>query len=1143
MKKQLCLGAIAFIIAGLMITTAAGLPFAQMNTATENTHFETTSRDTSYEQQPSEESTTKGSSSSEPFRFRELEAKHISIAQPKMMETVSPQALKIQNAKPQTLTVKASEALKELKLTGDVQTQSVPTRGPTEDEKRRPGMGLEPLYDGENEKAFRAFYRRYESDTQKQNATTIFQGSLDRGESWSPGFSYLHGRREGESPKPWHNVSIMFDKPSVHFVGYNTTGANETMFIGGLQYPYSELYEQEHGFTRPPNAEGICIWAETIGDDPGDPNSTALYGVNWTSAYGGWNPPFSYYKFYRQTDAEAAAGHHPENISILGVQGYVMSHNIDTGGFEKVSEGPFLQKYRTTGYLELSWYSINYSTKVDVTIDPESRTPWNLTEGENGNATYPISNYTCYYASDYLDEDINLQGPVVRYFDWEVDCITDPNASDEGRTFLDRGYVYNVSYLNQIIHGRPNTYSYKNPSVAAYGQNWIIMWEVHDETSDEIRIEQWFNNYDGTLNSFYLRELLDEGAWENPEITHVQNETFLLHVVYNDSLLMGITHDAGLNWDGMYYVYQDPVNYTVLKTDKSIEVTDGGHKVYFETQNTSITFPDIDIDFERFNQTRTVEVNGFIKDRIGSPVPKPYADVMMWNLLPRGDNRTLKDKYPATIEYNYPVETPEGTDLLTFYERSLILGIDIYNTEDQNATLRIIGKHTDSDEVKVLDKTFDDLQIVNREVNLSLDRHYLDLKQYPWFITNTSSDNYDIFQLTGAATLQMQLAYLNWNSSIEPDGPPYESPYTWEEQDDWYEEAHANNSNTSLKFIDWQGMLTTLNNNLPGEYSEYGYNYAVKNSPVYDDIIDDICIWIDYEAPAKAGYPQHVPVCIPCNGNYSNWFSIRGVHTDQDSWRAFIRERPFDVYGFWINDPNPQYAIGIGENTYLTAQELNNNYFKPIENSDDTYFGEYLAIVEPPLDAPDHDGEARIIAAPAMWHKHPTDYGNSFMKSMSDSKIFLAALSAVEDLALYDEQFADVLYSSVPTKPIYVRNLADQKDSYYLCPLSENKQQSVNRRTHTEPQDTTMVVGLKADNGQFRGVTYSEDPVHYLPVTPDVAKDLVKQYVGEPDGNHRYIHAEYAYLGDGTSFFHPFVLVIYNGDAYTVSQQGNIEEL
>ncbi|MFH1100680.1 MAG: hypothetical protein V1726_01410, partial [Methanobacteriota archaeon] len=143
----------------------------------------------------------------------------------------------------------------------------------------------------------------------------------------------------------------------------------------------------------------------------------------------------------------------------------------------------------------------------------------------------------------------------------------------------------------------------------------------------------------------------------------------------------------------------------------------------------------------------------------------------------------------------------------------------------------------------------------------------------------------------------------------------------------------------------------------------YGYFFAPSAHDLALDALKSAVIWLDYNISGsnehrlvdvpKLGHPYHVPIAVPTGGNYDHWVVIRGIHTNRSMWDTSIPgdhellNGPVMIKGFWVNDPN---MVGLGENTYVTAQYFTSAYFQPLNVPGDYYNNKYVVITDPPRD-------------------------------------------------------------------------------------------------------------------------------------------------------------------------------------------------
>jgi hypothetical protein len=419
-------------------------------------------------------------------------------------------------------------------------------------------------------------------------------------------------------------------------------------------------------------------------------------------------------------------------------------------------------------------------------------------------------------------------------------------------------------------------------------------------------------------------------------------------------------------------------------------------------------------------------------------------------------------------------------------------------------------------------------------VNLTLNHYCLDLLNFPFWEVNTTV--LEAHNGTGAATAQMNLDYMWWNESVD-DEPPvkYNQSYL-------YDYGLAHNAGDNLEWFDTQGMWYTIQYLDPSPYSEYGYNFGLNHGTDYEDMLNRICHWVAYTVGSvgghKDGHPYHVPGAVPAYGDYTNWMSIRGLHTNEDpAPSTWVTPENLEVYGFWVNDPYPASLGGIGENSYKTADEWNLTYYKPL-NTGDQWDGEYVAILEPPEgdlgDITIVHSKARFDGAitPMLAEEPMMLYGieqlalEKVVKDDELLKIVKAAIDGVnEELIPFDSEFAEVFAKTVPGKPKLVTS--DNGDYYVVpfnVPVKERPQvkimpveierpkigglkklermKRVADRIERKPipiepirvEKTLVVVLVNAEDGSFKEASWVKGPVKYLPVSKIEAMKLA---VGE----------------------------------------------
>ena len=417
-------------------------------------------------------------------------------------------------------------------------------------------------------------------------------------------------------------------------------------------------------------------------------------------------------------------------------------------------------------------------------------------------------------------------------------------------------------------------------------------------------------------------------------------------------------------------------------------------------------------------------------------------------------------------------------------------------------------------------------------LNLTLDEFYLNLVDFPMSEANASAcpnpDDKE-HKMCGPATAKMNLDYMWWNSSEETE------PQETYNQSYLYDYGINNNNNTNLEYFDVKGMWATIQYLDPSPYGEYGYNFGKYHNADLNTMMKSICHWICYTVGwvggHKDGHPYHVPGAVPAYGDYTNWMSIRGLHTNKNAAPStWVTPDDLEVYGFWVNDPHPG---GIGENSYKTAEEWTETYYKPLETGDQ-WDGEYVAILEPPEE---DIGDITIISSKARFEVAiaPMQMEKGLMvyeveqlaleKVVTDDeslKIVKAAIEGVtEELIPYDTEFAAVFAKTSAGAPMLVTS--DNGD-YYLVPFNVpvierpplkkvpveiervktsgdnefERVKSLAANAVIEPipiepikvERTLVVVRVDAEDGSFKEASWVADPVKYLPVSKVEALEL-----------------------------------------------------
>ncbi len=454
----------------------------------------------------------------------------------------------------------------------------------------------------------------------------------------------------------------------------------------------------------------------------------------------------------------------------------------------------------------------------------------------------------------------------------------------------------------------------------------------------------------------------------------------------------------------------------------------------------------------------------------------------------------------------YPNQTWEdgtytcGTPAQTYTISGTVIGVDTVNITNQNTGVEYAAELAGDDYTLILDvpgevEAGNELLIVACDVPSEHE-------------SNCNVTTHTVVTAPGEETVDLTLNHYCLNYY-----PDY--PYYTQEEDNWSgpavmkaciahyiapptqtvlnETGIANNhgNHAGLLYVDPRGMETTMDSYL----HPYSHNYGTFAIPVVEDALHRICYW------QKLG-----PGAVPAYGDYSNWMAVRGIHTSKKP-TDYSAPYDYDVYGFWVNDPNPS---GIGENSYKTATEFTTDYYIPTIDLQVSAWNEtYMSVLEPP----EQDAEITIVAAkprladvitPELMAKPMMLYGarqlalENVVRDDESRKIVKAATDGVtEELVPYDSEFAEVFAKTVPGKPMLV---SSENGNYYIVPF--------NVPMKVRPQVKRMPIGIEKPNG-FKKLGRGgrrADKIDFKPIPIEpirVEKTLVVVIVDVADGSFK----------------------------------------
>ncbi len=397
-----------------------------------------------------------------------------------------------------------------------------------------------------------------------------------------------------------------------------------------------------------------------------------------------------------------------------------------------------------------------------------------------------------------------------------------------------------------------------------------------------------------------------------------------------------------------------------------------------------------------------------------------------------------------------------------------------------------------------------------------------------------------------------------------------------------------------LEHIDPQGMAETLKDIITGLPPGHTFTVGVMpgNADGLNWAMHRICWW-QYTGPGA----------LPTDGDYSHWMSVRGIHTDkrpQDGrYGGYQGVWEYDVYGFWINDPDNSPA-SLGANSYKTASEWTSTYYTIITDPyNESWNGKYITVLEPP----EYDAMINIVSPKQRFNNQQITELRRIVEHDEIPKhvekwIVQAAIDGVTDeLIPFDEGFKTLFRTTIPGTPVFVKNTygndyfavpfnstAKTKDISEANPISEAKPISRTKPITTftsflkpEPilQDnsisdtiitsrpkpiekyktilkhvssvakaqTVIVVLLNAEDGSFKEVSWTDTPVKYLPISRKAAQLIAFEFareLGLPVGDANDLHPEL--IHKNSTLYYPYWRVVIEDHEIYISQDGEVWE-
>jgi hypothetical protein len=492
-----------------------------------------------------------------------------------------------------------------------------------------PALGAEPFYPDETlggtvENLVIAHYV-YRSGYGEDDSGpyVLWQGSDDNGNIWGTGGEnyaiYFVDWQEPAQPIP-------NDYPSMNFRGWEQA-TGDTMFTGTcVEGNFWIEGDSGNHWTN----GGTVNTLNVVGDVT---VNTSFAGSVWDFSDDGWSDCIA---------ADNAGAYYADTEWCWGMNSQVMDTTYTYPEMEDPSyqtQGCFThwQGTEENGSAWISWYEeIGMARTTNVDIDENAG--WYINE------SYGTIDYAGYAVYDPINTTTSTHVIAIRAYDWE--------QAGPFNLITVEGAVYENLYLYPGEVG----IDYKNPNIAAGNGNLIVMTEVIQGANHSIEV---LATQDGdpenleTVLTLYNATHATDILY--PEIKHIGGDSFLMHITVDNELLMFVTHDGGLTWDGPYKRSGDE---TVIEEYRNACISDGGRQSVWEWDNGSIYTSPTDIKYQLYYGHNMFGLTGYCTYEYGDPAAPVYAEVT---------NKNTSTTFIAEVD-------TDGSR----YNRNLLGGIDVW---------------------------------------------------------------------------------------------------------------------------------------------------------------------------------------------------------------------------------------------------------------------------------------------------------------------------------------------------------------------------------------------------------------------------------------------------------------------------------
>lgn len=506
----------------------------------------------------------------------------------------------------------------------------------------------------------------------------IFALSDDYGENWADTWTLVYGGTEDEYPATY---------PSIDYMDYNDADGGN-VFYATFNELTETFWQDDPGYgIRWYNGTNVSFMRIAWDEDIDNPD---VWVRTWT-AFGRTTPPPPPTKFKYWHDMEMSAIAAADDFYFevnrtwqpFGLCSFVVDIYSEDPGDPSTDNG-CNWFYPIEHYIEGEWNSRYGLMWHYIDIDGARATSCDIDKTPNADTGNP--------------EDKKA------YAVWDPLSTTNPGqhivliASINMTVGDGMNELFHYDYGSGVWDGVSWSmvdpeYSLEYPEIAAANDGEIVIAQELVNILDpaaETMLSLWYcNSSDGnTMNMETKNYWFDYPAYY-PEVSWLYDHIFMVHWIMNDKLYAAFSQDGGYTWSKNqsdwieYYQWSDV---ETVKTDyRGVELSDEASISLWEYDASSP--PDILITNIYYRHNWFI-VDGYCKYPNDDPVNPVYMEIL---------NTNNNQEYPPDIEDNY-------------YSRKLLLGLDIW-TDPEPALFKITG--ADCSDYGVVEHEFTEIYPVN----------------------------------------------------------------------------------------------------------------------------------------------------------------------------------------------------------------------------------------------------------------------------------------------------------------------------------------------------------------------------------------------------------------------------------------------